>query len=89
MEGHGSTVHRRVNPAGIVFEFGCFASAPGAAVIGEPTEEHSWFPGYVWSYVLCRGCGEHLGWHFQGADSPFHGLILDRLVPEQPGGLSS
>lgn len=81
----GSPIHRRVNPAGIEFEFGCFAEAPGAAVTGEPTAEFSWFAGYVWSYALCRRCGVHLGWLFEGATLRFYGLILNRLTDEDFG----
>ncbi len=77
----GSHVHLRTNPAGITFRFGCFSSAPGAIVHGPPTGEHSWFAGLVWSFTMCGGCGEHLGWHFEGAER-FHALILDRLVDE-------
>lgn len=81
----GEHVHRRTNPAGIEFEFGCFLAAPGAQVVGEPTFEFSWFAGRAWAYSLCRGCGTHLGWHFEGLDPAFHGLILDRLeVDETP-----
>ena len=39
----GSHVHRRTNPAGITFTFGCFSSAPGANVPGPATDE-SWQP---------------------------------------------
>jgi len=80
----GSSVHRRVNPAGVEFEFGCFRDAPGARVAGTPTAEHSWFPGYAWSFALCGGCLTHLGWFFEGAGPPFHGLILERLTQEGP-----
>jgi hypothetical protein len=78
----GRHVHRRTNPAGIAFEFGCFAAAPGAETIGDPTAEFSWFAGYRWIYSLCRVCATHLGWHFEGAGPSFHGLILARLVRE-------
>jgi hypothetical protein len=81
----GEHVHRRTNPAGIEFEFGCFLAAPGAQVVGEPTFEFTWFPGRAWAYSLCRSCGTHLGWHFEGREPSFHALILDRLeVDETP-----
>jgi hypothetical protein len=80
----GRNIHRRTNPMGLEFEFGCFREAPGAAAVGRPTTEHSWFPGYAWSFSICRRCGSHLGWHFAGAEPPFHGLILDRLTTEEP-----
>lgn len=79
----GSHVHHRTNPAGVTFEFGCFSAAPGVAVVGPATDEHSWFAGCVWSFALCGGCTEHLGWLFEGAER-FYGLILDRLVDEAP-----
>jgi len=77
----GSHIHRRTNPAGITYTFGCFRSAPGATEVGPATEEHSWFAGFCWSFAMCGGCGEQLGWLFEGAER-FHGLILDRLVQE-------
>lgn len=76
----GQHVHRRINPAGIAFEFGCFVAAPGAETVGAPTAEFSWFAGYRWVHSICRLCGTHLGWHFAGAGPAFHGLILARLV---------
>ncbi|GAB4263724.1 MAG: hypothetical protein Kow0092_14860 [Deferrisomatales bacterium] len=80
----GAFVHRKVNPAGVEFTFGCFRSARGAAVTGSPTWGHSWFVGYAWSFALCRGCAVHLGWFYEGSEPSFFGLILDRLVPEDP-----
>jgi hypothetical protein len=81
----GSRLHHRTNPNGIEFEFACFRAAPGAEVRGQPTTEFSWFPGYAWSYSMCRSCDSHLGWHFEGRNPSFHGLILDRLTREDPG----
>jgi hypothetical protein len=82
----GQHLHHRTNPAGVEFEFGCFVAAPGAETLGEPTSEFSWFPGYTWIYSVCRSCGSHLGWFFQGAGPSFHGLILARLASEGPAG---
>jgi hypothetical protein len=81
----GQHVHRRTNPAGIDFEFGCFAAARGAESVGDPTPEFSWFSGYTWMYSVCRTCAAHLGWRFEGDGPSFHGLILARLVPESSG----
>lgn len=81
----GSHVHSRVNPIGIEYRFGCFSAAPGAAVSGIPTLEHSWFPASAWQYAHCAACGVHLGWFFSGAES-FHALILDRLREEKAEG---
>ncbi len=76
---HGRHTHTRVNPSGYVFHFGCFARAEGCLVIGPPTAEASWFPGFVWEYALCASCKTHLGWAFHG-ESGFLGLVLDRLT---------
>jgi len=82
IEVGGAARHRRTNPAGLSFEFECFAEAPGARSSGPGTAEHSWFPDYRWSFSLCRRCGTQLGWRFVGPPPSFHGLIGERLEPE-------
>ena len=77
--------HRRTNPAGIDYDFGCFAEAPGTVAVGPATAEHTWFAGFSWRISICRGCGAHLGWRFEGSSAAFHGLILDRLEAEKAG----
>jgi hypothetical protein len=83
----GAHGHCFANPAGYVFEIGCFARAPGTEVRGEPTREFSWFRGFAWSYAHCRACDAHLGWAYEGkidGNAPrFFGLILDRLRPDE------
>ncbi len=76
---NGRHTHTRVNPSGFVFHFGCFARAEGCLVLGPPTAEASWFPGFVWEIALCAACKTHLGWAFHG-ESDFLGLVLDRLT---------
>ncbi|HEX8437524.1 cereblon family protein [Archangium sp.] len=76
---NGRHTHTRVNPSGFVFHFGCFAQAEGCLVLGPPTAEASWFPGFVWRIALCAACKTHLGWAFHG-ESDFLGLVLDRLT---------
>lgn len=76
----GSHRHTFFNPAGIVFELGCFRQAPGCLIAGEPTSEFTWFAGYVWSFSLCRRCKSHLGWFFEKGDTAFYGLILANLA---------
>ncbi len=76
---NGRHAHTRANPSGFVFHFGCFARAEGCLVIGPPTAEASWFPGFVWEYALCAACKTHLGWAFHG-ESDFLALVLDRLT---------
>jgi hypothetical protein len=71
--------HRFMNPAGLLFHIGCFARADGCLVIGPPSDDYPWFPGYDWRIALCAACGEHLGWQFQSGERSFFGLRLDRL----------
>lgn len=87
-----ATAHEHVflNPSGLEFRLGCFASAPGARPEGERSTVWSWFPGHAWQASVCHACGMHLGWSFHATrgSSPesaesgavFWGLILDRLA---------
>ena len=80
-ERDGRHVHMRLNPSAVAILYGCFTAAPGAAVVGAPTDEATWFQGCRWQFALCGGCGVHLGWYFSGA-SAFYGLVLERLVDD-------
>ncbi len=75
----GSHAHTFFNPAGIVFELGCFQKAPGCLHVGAPSREFSWFPEYFWCISLCRYCRTHLGWVFVMEGNSFYGLILKKL----------
>jgi len=77
----GRHVHTFANPHGLVFEIGCFQSAPGCGAIGPASDDFTWFPGHRWRVGICAACRVHLGWVFlpvQGG--AFFGLILDRLL---------
>jgi len=81
VERDGGFTHTFTNPGGLVFAIGCFGDAPGCAVTGDYTREHTWFHGYQWCCAFCTGCASHLGWHYQGRrHEPFYGLILERLI---------
>lgn len=81
IEVDGAHRHRFMNPHGFLFDIGCFGEASGCLVIGEPSTEFSWFPGFAWRYAVCSACHEHLGWTFEGpGETRFHGLVLNRLV---------
>ncbi|MCA9649584.1 MAG: hypothetical protein H6712_25815 [Myxococcales bacterium] len=82
IEVAGAHAHTFVNPAGFVFEIGCFRSAPGCVGAGPSEAFFSWFPGYAWRVQLCRGCGAQLGWSY-GARPDFFGLVLDRLREDE------
>lgn len=74
-----SHTHTFFNPAGIVFELGCFSIVPGCYSAGEATSDFSWFAGYTWRFALCGGCNSHLGWFFDSDGYSFFGLILAGL----------
>jgi hypothetical protein len=77
---NGSHTHTFFNPAGIVFELGCFRSAPGCLAAGQASSEFTWFSGYVWRFGLCQNCLDHLGWYYEGQGSSFYGLITNKLL---------
>lgn len=81
IERFGGHVHERVNLAGITFEIGLFDTAPGARLVGEPSDEFPFFPHHRWTIAVCRGCLSHLGWRFEsGTERPFYGLSLAALA---------
>jgi hypothetical protein len=80
IEINGSHEHTFMNPGGFVFRIGCFFDAAGCAILGVPTVDYTWFPGFSWSCVICSTCLTHLGWHYRSEGKGFFGLILDQLV---------
>jgi len=78
--------HVVFNPAGVVFRVACFRDATSIVATGAASNLFSWFRGYTWRIALCCGCGEHLGWMYEGDGPPplFFGLIAAKLS-EHPG----
>ncbi len=77
----GCHEHFFTNPAGLAFRLTSFSEVEGCVVVGEETGEFTFFPGFLWSIALCRGCSTHLGWRYRAPErTTFYGLILDRLV---------
>lgn len=85
MSVNGSHEHVFFNPHGIMFELGCFGSAPGAGTQGPPVSEFSWFAGHSWQIAVCGACVTHLSWRFASNDASFYGLIPSALQPEEDG----
>lgn len=80
MSVNGRFAHVFNNPAGYVFEVGCFAMAEGCVNEGHPTMEFTWFAGFSWRLAVCGACRSHLGWFFQSMKgASFYGLILANL----------
>lgn len=83
---NGEHEHVVFNPAGILFRVMCFSDAPGAVAVGNASDQFTWFKGFTWRIALCKGCGVHMGWMYEGTGAPavFFGLIRPMLV-ERPG----
>ena len=82
-EVNGQHHHVYANPAGNVFEIGCFSKAPGCISQGTPTNECTWFAGFSWRYSHCGQCYTHLGWKYDSDTfGSFFGLITSRLIRE-------
>ncbi|XP_076469200.1 protein cereblon-like [Babylonia areolata] len=75
-----------VNPQGHVHETLTVYKANNLSLLGRPSTEHSWFPGYAWTIAQCRRCASHMGWKFTAAKrkltpQKFWGLCRSSLVP--------
>lgn len=72
-----------VNPHGQIHETLTVLQAKNIRLLGHEVAEHSWFPGYKWTIVQCRLCGNHLGWRFRNSSlkpSTFYGLTRNGLI---------
>lgn len=80
IERSGNHLHTFFNPAGVVYEIGCFSVARGCSQYGWSSMEFAWFAEYRWQLAHCSFCNEQLGWFFSSVDDSFYGLIVSRLV---------
>lgn len=76
--------HVFANPRGMVFRVVCYEDAPGVSSEGQATDDFTWFKGFLWTFALCRGCGEHVGWKYarENGDNIFYGLIKGNLTDQ-------
>jgi hypothetical protein len=77
---NGAHQHVFANPHGLVFETVCYKRAMGCVVTGPPSDEFTWFSGYLWQIALCGGCLNHLGWRFTSSTNTFFCLISNQLI---------
>ncbi len=81
IEVNGKHQHSFFNPAGLIYEIGCFSDAGGCITYGDFSYDFSWFPGYARNYALCKSCLLHLGWYFHTENKKnFFGLIKKYLI---------
>ncbi|XP_014676590.1 PREDICTED: protein cereblon-like isoform X2 [Priapulus caudatus] len=90
----GGPMAAYVNPGGHVHEMITVIAARNLHLVGGPSTENSWFPGYAWTILNCRGCHQHMGWKFTDVSGDrrlephqFWGLCRGSLVPglSRPG----
>ncbi|XP_041417639.1 protein cereblon isoform X2 [Xenopus laevis] len=78
-----------VNPHGYVHETLTVYKAFNLSLVGRPSIENSWFPGFAWTIAQCRVCGSHMGWKFTAvrkdlSPQKFWGLTRSALQPRIP-----
>eukprot|EP00092_Neocalanus_flemingeri_P092343 GFUD01117211.1.p1 GENE.GFUD01117211.1~~GFUD01117211.1.p1 ORF type:complete len:545 (-),score=176.61 GFUD01117211.1:89-1723(-) len=83
-----------VNPGGHVHETMTLYKAKNLRLVGQPSTEYSWFPGYAWTITECLGCWNHIGWKFTAINpklrpEKFYGFSRRSIeakveVPDQP-----
>eukprot|EP00092_Neocalanus_flemingeri_P026199 GFUD01028396.1.p1 GENE.GFUD01028396.1~~GFUD01028396.1.p1 ORF type:complete len:501 (-),score=156.82 GFUD01028396.1:23-1525(-) len=83
-----------VNPGGHVHETLTLYKAKNLRLVGQPSTEYSWFPGYAWTITECLGCWNHIGWKFTAFNpnlrpEKFYGFSRRSIeakveVPDQP-----
>jgi len=74
-----------VNSHGVVHETLTLKQVEAVALQGSPCTDNSWFPGYAWTIMTCRTCGNHLGWRFTAVEARiwprcFFGLTRSSLL---------
>jgi len=69
-----------MNPHGHIHETLTVYKAKNLNLIGRPSTEYSWFPGYAWTICQCKRCGSHIGWKFTATK--------ENLKPEKFWGLT-
>ena len=72
-----------INPHGIVHDTLTVTDVLNTRLVGKPTSEYSWFPGYKWTTLYCAHCNQHLGWKFQSSKlipQLFFGLTRKSLI---------
>jgi hypothetical protein len=71
----GGGKDRFANRAGVRFEVGCYAHAPGCVASGPAGDEDTWFEGMTWQRAYCTACSAHTGWLFRSKSQVFFALI--------------
>jgi hypothetical protein len=80
--GGAPTLQHFANPAGALWEILTVRKARGLVADIQAYGSFTWFPGYTWRAVACADCRLHMGWMYEGAQTPpvFFGLVRGHLV---------
>ena len=75
-----------VNLGGHLHETLTLYQARNLKLVGTPSTEYSWFPGYAWTILECRTCHNHIGWKFTAAKNSlkpvkFFGFSGKSIIP--------
>lgn len=77
-----------VNPSGVLHDIVTLSQVTpnSVSLVGVPSEEYSWFPGYSWTIANCSNCSHHLGWLFTSVKdhlkpNRFWGIRRDAIKP--------
>lgn len=65
--GLSGSALRFINPAGTSFRVLTVSESsmlPPLSIQGSPCPDASWFNGYGWSFLQCKGCEQHIGWRY-------------------------
>jgi hypothetical protein len=72
----------QINPHGYVHEVITVHTIQNFSLFGPPEPADSWFPGYFWRYLICKGCIAHLGWSYHNTNQiemVFAGLRIESI----------
>ena len=72
-----------VNPHGLTFRVVTSKAVMPTAVDfdgSRPSTDSTWYRGYGWTIIYCRGCGAHLGWRYDYMPDNCAGLAGKRVV---------
>ncbi|EKX45318.1 hypothetical protein GUITHDRAFT_108957 [Guillardia theta CCMP2712] len=74
-----------VNPHGSSFEVLRTRRVVNSLIYGRRVLRHSWYPGFAWQCVACKGCLAHLGWFFTPQDKEGEGdpWFEDEMVEQE------
>ena len=81
--GQNKPINTFINPHGYIHEVLTVEYTQHTIISGFPEGADSWFPGYMWRFLHCEQCQEHLGWAYYPKNEfrvTFFGLSLGNIL---------